>query len=87
MLLGMEWLYLHMTKVDCYDKEIERLDDNGEQIILEGKKKKALVRMVTSMQAKHSHRKWCVLFTVHISSDKGKEDEDGEILRSYPILQ
>ena len=28
MLLGMEWLYIHRTKVDCYDKAIEFLDDN-----------------------------------------------------------
>ena len=30
MLMGMDWLYLHKTKVDCYDKVIECLDDNGE---------------------------------------------------------
>ena len=23
MLLGMDWLYLHRTKVDCYEKAIE----------------------------------------------------------------
>ena len=29
MLLGMDWVYLHRTKVDCYDKPIDCLDDNG----------------------------------------------------------
>jgi len=29
MLLGMDWLYIHRTKVDCYDKANECLDDNG----------------------------------------------------------
>lgn len=43
--------------------------------------------MVTTMQAKHSCRKGCVLFLVHISSDKGKDVEDGEVLNRYPILQ
>ena len=43
--------------------------------------------MVTNMQEKSSHRKRCVLFVVHISSDKGREDEDVEILNMYPILQ
>ena len=52
MFLGMDWLYIHMTNVDCYDKAIECLDDNGEQIILQGKKKATFVRMVTSMQEK-----------------------------------
>jgi len=35
MPLGMDWLYIHKTKVDCYDKAIECLDDD-ERIILEG---------------------------------------------------
>ena len=39
------------------------------------------------MQAKRSHKKWCVLFSVHISSDKGKEVEDVDVLSRYPVLQ
>jgi len=31
MIMGMDWLYLHRTKVDCYDKAIKCFDDNGEQ--------------------------------------------------------
>ena len=34
VILGMDWLYIHKTKVDYYDKAIEFLDDNGEQRIL-----------------------------------------------------
>ena len=54
MLLGMDWLYLHKTKVDFYDKVIECLDDNGEKRILQGKKKPTSVRMVSTIQAKRS---------------------------------
>eukprot|EP00253_Pinus_taeda_P005387 PITA_05387 len=86
MILDMDWLYLHSTKVDCYDKDIKCLDDNGEKRILQGKNKPTSVRMITTMQAKGSHRKGCVLFVVHISSDKGKDVEDaysrGEALAS-----
>lgn len=39
------------------------------------------------MQAKCSRRKGCVLFAVHISSEKGKDVEDAEIFERYPILQ
>jgi len=39
------------------------------------------------MQEKHSHRKGCVLFVVHISSDKGKEVEGANFLSRYPVLQ
>ena len=87
MLLGMDWLYLHRNKVDCYDKGIECVDDNGEPRVLHGKKKATSVRMVIAMQEKHSHRKGCVLFIVHISSDKGKEVDDVDVLSRYPFLQ
>ena len=43
--------------------------------------------MVTTMQAKHNHRKGCVLFAVHVSSDKGKDVEDTKVLNRYPVLQ
>ena len=49
MILGMDWLYLYKTKVDCYDKAIECLDDNGEHMFLQGKKKETSIRMVTTM--------------------------------------
>ena len=39
MLLGIDGLYLHRTKVDCYDKAIECVDDNGEPRVLQGKNK------------------------------------------------
>lgn len=39
------------------------------------------------MQAKCSCRKGCVLFPVHIPSDKDKDDEDAKILSMYPVLQ
>ena len=87
MLLGMDWLYLHRTKVDSYDKSIECVDDNGEPRVLQGKKKATSVRIVTIMQAKPSRRKGCKLFALHISSDKGKEVEDANVLNIYLVLQ
>jgi len=70
-----------------YEKSIECLDDNGEPIVLQDKKKSILVGMVTTMQSKHSHMKGCVLFTVQISSEKVKEVEDGDVLSRYLVLQ
>ena len=49
MLLDMDWLYLHRTKVNCYDKSIECLDENGEPRVLKGMQKATSVRMVTPM--------------------------------------
>jgi len=77
----MDWFYLHRTKVDCYDKAIECQDDNKKKRILEGNKKPTSVRIVIAMQTKSSCRKGCVLFAAHISSDKGKDVNDVEILK------
>lgn len=87
MILGMELLYLHRTKIDFYEKTIECLNDNGELIVLQGKKKSTSVRMVITMQAKDSHRKGFIQFTIHISSDKVKEAEGADVLNKYPFLQ
>jgi len=76
MILGMDWLYLHKTKVYCYDKAIKCMDDNGENRILQQKKKPTSIRMIIAMHAKRSCRKGCVMILVYISSDKGKDVED-----------
>lgn len=34
ILLGMDWLFIHEIKVECYDREIEFLDDVREKKIL-----------------------------------------------------
>jgi len=35
MLLGMDWLYLHITKVDFFDKAIQCVDNSGEKRTLQ----------------------------------------------------
>jgi len=39
MILGMDWLVIHQSKVDFYDKAIECFDNDGERRILQGKNK------------------------------------------------
>ena len=39
------------------------------------------------MQSKRSYKKGCVIFAVHISSDKGNETEDADVLSRCPVLQ
>ena len=73
--------------MNFYDKSIECLDDNREQRIMQGKKKETSVRMLKDMQEKCNCRKRCMLFVVPISSDKGKEDNDVEVLNKYLILK
>ena len=63
------------------------MDDDREKIILQSKKNHTSLRMVTTMQEKRNRKKICVLFTVHISSEKGKDIEDVEVLRRYRVFQ
>jgi len=44
------------------------------------------MRMVITMQAKCNSKKRCVLFVVHISSGKGKDVEDIDVLKRYLVL-
>eukprot|EP00253_Pinus_taeda_P009960 PITA_09960 len=75
------------TKVDCFDKAIECVDDSCGKRTLKGKKKPTSVTMITTMHAKCSCIKICVVFGVKISSDKGKEVEGADVLSKYPVLQ
>ena len=63
------------------------MDDSGEKIILHLKNMPTSVSMVTTMHPKHSCRKGCVMFVVHISNDKDKDFEDAKIFKRYPRLQ
>lgn len=91
MLLGVDWLYAHQTKVNCYEKAIECLAQAGEQRMLQGKRKPTLVRIITTMQAKRSHRKGCTLFSIHISRNAEANNiagkEDNKVLDRYLVLQ
>lgn len=72
--------------MDCFNKAIECVDDSGEKRTLQRNKKPTSMRMVIAMHAKRSCRKGCVMFVVQISSDKGKEVKDVDVLSSYPVL-
>lgn len=87
IILGMDCLCLHRTKVDFLNKAIECVYDSNEMRTLQGKKKPILVSMVTTIHAKSSCRKGCVMFAMNISTNKGKEVEDTNVLRRYPVLQ
>ena len=77
-LLGMDWLFTHRTKVNCYENSIEFLVDDGDKRILQGNMIPTLVRIVTSMQENHNYRKGCVLFAMHVSINKGEDVDDNE---------
>lgn len=52
ILLGMDWLYVHQTKVHCYEKAIECLNETGERTMLQEKRKPTAMRQILAMQTK-----------------------------------
>jgi len=69
VLIDMYWLVAHRTKVDCYNKFLECLSDEGEEIILQGIKKYVFVRKILALQVKRCNRKGCTMFVVQVTND------------------
>lgn len=91
ILLGMDWLYSHWTKVDFYEKVMECLDEKGMKRIFEGEKNSISVRWSTTMQSKCNNKKIFMCFAVHVSkneeADRETKDKGNELLQIYIVLQ
>ena len=48
-LIGMNWLEKHRAKVDCYEKTLESIDEEGSSRLVRGIPKKVLVRRIASL--------------------------------------
>jgi predicted aspartyl protease len=58
-LIGMDWLEKHHVVLDCYNKTITCLDEEGKQGKVQGIPRVVVVREISSMQLKKSFRKGC----------------------------
>ena len=52
VVLGMDWLCAHSTKVDCRKKEVECNDDHGTPIVILGIQRVVSLCMISAMQLK-----------------------------------
>ena len=86
VVLGMDWLYAHSAKMDCRQKRVECVDDDGISRVILGVKRPISLRMISAMQLRRCMRKGCQLFAITISDRE--EDSKGEpSLDDFPILQ
>lgn len=84
IVIGMDKLAIHRTKVDCYNKLLECLDDEGEGSTVQGKKKTISIKQISALQSNKCSRKWCTLFLIQLNNVA----EDNEIeLENHRILQ
>ena len=49
VLIGMDWLEAHRVRYDCYNKDFECLDEEGNSRIVKGIPKVISVRQISSM--------------------------------------
>ena len=85
-LIGMDWLEKHHVVLDCYNKTITCLDEEGKQGKIQGIPRVVVVREISTMQLKKSFMKGCQVFATHMeeaSKDKVASIEDHLVLRDF----
>jgi hypothetical protein len=86
LLIGMDWLAAYKTKLDCYHKTLECVNEEGRKTTLQGIQKPVSVRQISTLQMKKYCRKGCSLYAIQVleSVENDKPNlEDHPILREY----
>jgi hypothetical protein len=83
-LIGMDWLDQHHALMDCCNMIFTCLDEEGNQVTVQGIPRAVAVREISAMQLKKSYWKGCQLFAVRVeetSRDVVSNLEDHEVLK------
>jgi hypothetical protein len=86
LLIGMDWLVAYKTKLDCYHKTLECVNEEGRMMTLQGIQKPVSVRQISALQMKKYCRKGCPLYAIQMLEsfeDEKPNLEDHPILREY----
>jgi hypothetical protein len=85
-LIGMDWLDQHHALLDCCNKNFTCLDEEGNQVTVQGIPRAMAVREISAMQLKKCYRKGCQLFAARVgeaSSDVVSNMGDHEVLTEF----
>jgi hypothetical protein len=86
LLIGMDWLAAYKTKLDCYHKTLECVNEEGRKTTLQGIQKHVSVRQILTLQMKKYCRKGCSLYAIQVQKSVDNEKPnigDHPILREY----
>jgi hypothetical protein len=86
MLICMEWLATHKSRLDCYHKSLECVSKEGKRITLQGILKPVSVRQISALQMRKYFRKGCPLYAIEVlKTIEGAKPspDDHPILREY----
>jgi hypothetical protein len=65
-LIGMDWLDQHHALLDCRNKRFTCLDEEGNQVTVQGIPRAVAVREISAMQLKKCYRKGCQIFAARV---------------------
>jgi hypothetical protein len=86
LLIGIYWLDQYHTILDCHNKTITCLDEEGNQRVVQGIPREVVVREISAMQLKKCYRKGCQIFATHMeeaTKDKVPNMEDHAVLEYF----
>jgi hypothetical protein len=84
LLIGMDWLAAYKTKLDCYHKTLEFVNEERRIITLHGIQNPISVRQISSLQMKKYCRKGCSLYSIQVLESVENEKPN---LEGHPILR
>jgi hypothetical protein len=84
LLIGMDWLVAYKTKVDCYHKTLECVNEEGRKMTLQGIQKPIVVRQISALQMKKYCRKECSVYAIQVLESV---EDDKPNLEDHPILR
>jgi hypothetical protein len=85
-LIGMDWLDQHHALLDCQNKRFTCLDEEGNQVTVQGIPRAVAVREISAMQMKKCYRKGCQLFAAQVEEvfqDVISNLEDHRVLKEF----
>ena len=75
LLIGMDWLENNKALMNCWDKTLHCVDEEGKMFILKGKPKPISVRQISALQLKRTARKGYQVYAVHVEETEQKTEE------------
>jgi hypothetical protein len=70
ILIVMDWLDKHHVVLDCHNKTLTSLDEEGKQSTLKGIPRPISIREISSLQLKNLFKKGCQLYATHVEEPK-----------------
>jgi hypothetical protein len=85
-LIGMDWLDQHHALLDCRNKRFTCLNEEGNQVTIQGIPRAVAVREISAMQMKKCYRKGCQLFASRVEEvfqNVVSNMEDHRVLKEF----